>query len=204
MSDIKRYIREILAERRYDAEEEDVPHGLTFSEVRRWISQHMKNAKVTLTTSEPDWARSTPQDSGGLKPKGLWYGCGPGWLRFAEVELDRDPAVGSQIWSISIDMSKMYPIDDRKRFDHFWNMYHNSPESMPEIIRSIDWKRVSRFHAGVEACPYPVIDLDSSDGFDHLWYYSFDVPSGCVWDSSAISSKRLVAERKDDGWEIYI
>jgi len=35
------------------------------------------------------------------------------------------------------------------------------------------------------------------------WYLGIDVPSGCIWDTSILTTKQIVAELKEGGWEVY-
>jgi tRNA nucleotidyltransferase/poly(A) polymerase len=200
IGEIRKYIRQILVEKKYIPEEEDVVHGLSFSEMRQHLSMHFGKAKITITQSPLDLERSYAPSTK-IKPTGIWYGCGVGWLKFVE-ENDWESTAGSQIWSLKINMGKIKSLVDAKEIDRFsWKFRNMESYIENHLDKRIDWAKVASTFSGIECCPYPVGDKTK---IDNLWYYAFDMASGCIWDASAISNTILVAELKEDGWEMYV
>ena len=54
----------------------------------------------------------------------------------------------------------------------------------------INWNTVSLHYKGIEVNPF-IRRKNAS----HMWYDSFDVSSGCIWDLSCINSKILMATK---------
>ena len=149
-----------------------------------------------------------PQISGfsqkiGRKPEGLWYECQDGsstsWKDFCDAGLSggyHHSVSPSGVRSVRYDSSfnvvladngyHMLNIPDVHSFDKFSEMYGVPHPVFPDDPEEnmIDWPRVAKDYAGIEICPY----LDSRR--DIMWYYGWDVASGCVWDPSGI--KELV------------
>ena len=64
---------------------------------------------------------------------------------------------------------------------------------IPNIIYYyyINWVKVSKDYGGIETCPF----LWKRKGY--LWYGSWDVASGCIWNTKAIiKNSELIYEKK--------
>ena len=54
-------------------------------------------------------------------------------------------------------------------------------------FKMIDWVRVANDYSGIEISPYLY-----EARMKHMWYYGWDVASGCIWGSGVIRKfKRL-------------
>jgi len=203
MNLLREYIRELISEKRYDPPiEQDVVHGLSFDEMRAHLSRHFGKAKITLTNS-PLMLEQSHNPGQGLKPEGIWYACGTDWLDFLQTEMGGPSAEEYQVWALKIDMSKVKSLTTSKEISRFSWKYRNTDEYLKNpVVKIVDWSLASKEFAGVEFCPYPVGGMDIS--VKNVWYAGIDVPSGCVWNPSAITNSTLVAELKDDGWEVYV
>lgn len=51
----------------------------------------------------------------------------------------------------------------------------------------IDWPKVAKRYGGIEITPYIY-----KARMTHLWYYGWDVASGCVWLASAVQNIKLL------------
>ena len=67
--------------------------------------------------------------------------------------------------------------------------------------RSIDWQRVLEDYDGIEVNPY-FYELRLTHNL--IWYYGWDVPSGCFWKASAKKKITLLAEYKTRKKEFVI
>ena len=202
MNLLREYIREVILEKTYDPPvEQDVVHGLDFTEMRQHLSRHFGKAKITLTDSPLDLERSYPPSTQ-IKPSGIWYGCGTEWLDFVE-ENDWQSTRGNQIWALKVDVSKVKSLIDPKQIDRFSLKYRDMESyTKNSYNKRIDWAQVQSDFSGIECCPYPVGDREFR--YEHDWYYALDMSSGCIWDPTAISNNTLVAELLEDGWQVYV
>ena len=202
MNLLREYIRELISEKRYDPPvEQDVVHGLTFEEMRTHLSRHFGKAKITLTDS-PLMLEKPHNPGRDLKPEGIWYACGTEWLDFLENAMGGPSEEEYQVWALKIDMSKVKSLSDAKTIEKFSYKYRNIEKYIENIdLKLIDWSSVAKDFSGIECCPYPVAGVDS---FKNTWYLGIDVPSGCIWDPAAITNSVLAAEKKEDGWEVYV
>jgi len=200
---LRAYIRELISEKRYDPPvEQDVVHGLSFEEMRAHLSQGFGKAKITLTDS-PLMLEQSHDPGKGLKPDGIWYACGTDWLDFLEMEMGGPSKEEYQVWALKIDMTKIKALTTPKEISHFSWKYRNIDRFLANSKdKVVDWTAASKDFAGIECCPYPVGDFRLE--IENIWYTAFDVPSGCIWDPAAITNSILVAEKKDDGWELYV
>lgn len=59
-------------------------------------------------------------------------------------------------------------------------------------IDGIDWHRLTRKYHGIVITPY----IWEQRLGKHMWYYTWDCASGCIWNARAIESITMVKERK--------
>ena len=126
------------------------------------------------------------------KPNGLWYECQDGsamsWKDFCETGLSDGYSKYDGRFNVILadDGYHMLNIQDVHSFDKFSEMYGVPHPVFPDDPEEnmIDWPRVAKDYAGIEICPYLYSRRDT------MWYYGWDVASGCIWDPSGI--KELV------------
>ena len=135
------------------------------------------------------------------KPKGLWYSCGDEWIEWLEYNMPEWLDAAKYLYRIKLG-SGIYHISNEREFEAFEEKYVRLPEAMAaalagmpdEILNNMKTPDFAALQAdgytGIEACPYLHSKRDLS-----MWYYSWDVASGCIWDSRGIDSVELVAER---------
>ena len=179
--------------RRYLDTDESAVVDLSYSEMVRELNKKMPRAKLALTSGTIQDANDT--QGGHLKPNGLWYSCGTDWLKFVETEMPELQETATMVYAIGYEPGKMLRVTSPKQAERVSYRY------LDYDSKRVDWGKVSTKYAGIECCPYPVGDKTK---IDNLWYYAFDMASGCIWDASAISNTILVAELKEDGWEMYV
>lgn len=125
------------------------------------------------------------------KPKGLWYACGPQWIEFVAYNL-RDRFTGiNYLYRLDVDESRLLHVRSSRQAERLTReLGVPDPEEDPSDLDywRVDWRRVAERYAGFEACPY-------SRGGSLQWYELLDVPSGVVWDPTAIRGAELVWSR---------
>lgn len=145
------------------------------------------------------------QQVSGIKPRGFWYSCYNDWYNFTQRE---DQFHSKYIHQININSrvltniqnknkDKLLVIHNLKDFDIFNSRYayelRYSNDSENDLLNYlVDWNKVSQDYGGIQICPY----LKKRKKI--LWYYSFDVASGCVWNiKSIIKNSDLIYEKKN-------
>jgi hypothetical protein len=117
-----------------------------------------------------------------IKPHGFWYQVDHEWEEWCSCNM---PAwVKPNRCSIEVDHSRMIVIDSFEKLKAFSLKYKYKTITTRQLtseFRTIDWSRVAADYAGIEISPY-----QHEARYAYMWYYSWDVASGCVWDSSAI------------------
>jgi len=112
----------------------------------------------------------------GDKPDGFWYGFGDKWIDYTEMA--GHERKGNYLYEVDIVGSNILQIKDYSEIAKFTNEYGSSKQIIPGKIFSIDWSRIEFKYDGIEINPY-LYQVRFDDKF--LWYYGWDVASGCVW-----------------------
>ena len=181
--------------RRYLDTDESAVVDLSYSEMVRELNKKMPRAKLALTSGTIQDANDT--QGGHLKPNGLWYSCGTDWLKFVETEMPELQETAIMVYAIGYEPGKMLRVTSPKQAERVSYRY------LDYDSKRVDWGKVSTKYAGIECCPYRRGEIPFDLYLTAGWYVAFDVPSGCIWDTSILTTKQLVAELKEDGWEVY-
>ncbi|NJL70566.1 MAG: hypothetical protein HC888_02580 [Candidatus Competibacteraceae bacterium] len=148
------------------------------------------------------------------KPNGLWYAFGGAWLEWCE---DESYSYGGLLYEVELDDSRIYRLRGNKaKVEAFTEKYLNHPyvEMFGAAERAVggsadarrfqrrlglpDWERLAEKYDGFEVNPYGEHRLDTC-----LWYYSWDVPSGCLWNKRSLLSVSLFATQGEEGeWNL--
>jgi len=149
--------------------------------------------KVTMTPVPLDRVPNFPKQEVGMKPQGLWYACGNDWMNWVCGEMPE--WIGRYVYTLEIDESKILKIETKEQFEAFSDKYSIKSELTGwGSSDSPDWSKVAegsassdlRAYSGIEICPAQ---------YGPTWYGSWDVASGCIWDSTAILGARLIAKQ---------
>lgn len=138
--------------------------------------------------------KSTPIDkqSVSAKPEGFWYSCGHEWLKWLKSEMPHWDK--KYYYQVDVDYSRVLRLTTYKDLIEFTKKY--GQPTLPKFKRlklfDPDWKKIAEEYSGIEICPYV-----HQARFKLLWYYTWDVASGCIWDASAIKGLKLVSKPKD-------
>ena len=149
------------------------------------IRQELGPADRVVMLSRP-LERPVPvgaQPSADDKPRGLFYSIGPAWLDFAREVL---PAFEREHhYKLTLDRARLVVINSDADVRAFAREFgaaagHNN----------IDWRRVAASGAGgIEVAHYFGLGLMRGHVY---WSYSWDVPSGVVWDDSVILAAEMI------------
>ena len=131
------------------------------------------------------------------KPKGLWYGCGDSWIEWVRGEMPHWLEKANYLYEIKLG-EKIIQISNDDEFNNFQSEFGFTPSTkFPST--AIDWGMVqAQDYHGVEICPYQGQRRMNLDTGETGWYYTWDVASGCIWNSAGISDIILLAERGDE------
>ncbi len=135
-------------------------------------------------------AQPNPYEDGVGKPEGLWYAVGTVWIDWVESEMPH--WMGDKFYKIEIT-NRVLKLDKKIKFEPFVKQY-GRPDKFsvnPKYVH-IDWQAVAKDYAGIEIAPY-----QWDFRFEYMWYYPWDVASGCIWDKAGITNlKRLSLRSK--------
>lgn len=125
--------------------------------------------------------RSVAQDTDpAYKPNGFWVSIGMEWKQFCErEEFNLDTLATCTKVELKKSAHILY-ITNVAEFDAFNEKFVRYNELGDDMI---NWGRVAMFWDGIVIAPY-IGDrrLTSS------WYYTWDIASGCIWNSKAVKS----------------
>ena len=139
--------------------------------------------------------RAKRKQSIGWKPTGLWYSCGTAWKDWSDAE--DFGAATDYVYELEVNLSNILVISSEKQLDAFTEKYGMPDPNFSKLVSSrsnsfnysIDWPRVAKEFQGIEICPYV-----ASRRLQYMWYYGWDVASGCIWRPAAIKSFTLLNE----------
>ncbi len=152
---------------------------LTFNQIRKVVKP---TDRIVLSPREIKTIRSAPSQDIRFKPKGLWYGIGTSWVDWLEGQgyslSDRDWG-GKYIYKLKLGSGMLF-IRNAHQLDDFTDDFEADTKYGGDQF--IDWREVAKKYKGIEIAPY-----QPSRRTKYLWYYGWDVASGCIWNASAVS-----------------
>ncbi len=126
------------------------------------------------------------------KPVGFWYGFGNDWIDWTgTIGLGYK---GEYVYEVDINGSNILQIKGYSEIIEFTKEYGSSKQIAPGVIFFIDWTRIELKYDGIEINPYI---WHARLNHKTLWYYSWDIASGCIWNLDKVEIK-LVGLLKDD------
>jgi len=152
-----------------------------------------KDSRVIMSKEEKITFRNNPKQTPHHKPKGLWYGIGTSWVDWIRSEQPDWEEDYTHI--VDVDLSKIKVIRSYDELLKFSDEYSIGDKPTGGLI---DWAKVASKYSGIEIVPYIF-----KARFDLLWYYSWDVASGCIWDSNAIKSIKNLGDKPQDYKVVY-
>jgi hypothetical protein len=146
-------------------------------DVYNTINDKYSNYRTILSKKDTIEFKSIPIEDQNHhhKPRGLWYGIGTSWIDWIRSEMPEWET--DNIFKLDIDESKILMIRNIEELDAFDKKYTDNDD----MWRGIDWRKVASEYGGIEIAPYIY-----EGRFEYLWYYGWDVASGCIWDDGVI------------------
>lgn len=140
---------------------------------------NLKNKRIVMSKYRQPPIVMPYKGTRGDKPKGgLWYGEGNEWIGFMQYNLPG--YIAMFVHEIFINPSRMCIIHDEKTLEDFTWKYRLGADS-----ERIDWDKVVSEFDGIECF---------GNGFCREdWQYSWDVPSGCIWNAAALKDSKLLS-----------
>lgn len=120
----------------------------------------------------------------GSKPNGFWYGIDNSWVDWCTSEMPE--WVTPNRYRLEVDMTKVLVVDTIEKMYDLNRHVVNTDEYFHRYNYDIDWCHFEKLgYKGIEIPRY-MYELRMKQDF--FWYYSWDVASGCIWDTSIIKS----------------
>ena len=123
-----------------------------------------------------------------MKPNGFWYGFGNEWIDWVRSEMP--DWEGKYIYEVDIGNTNVLKIDT-----HFDLMkFHRKYAERKQIARDdlLDWSEVAKEYDGIEINPYQY-----EARYQYMWYYGWDVASGCIWNLNNVKLKLITDKGAD-------
>jgi hypothetical protein len=123
------------------------------------------------------------------KPSGLWYGIDDAWLEWCSHSgwlEDYNHFYGLDVSSANI--LRLATVEEIKQF-------HDEHKGQSQFVPGfevefgdyeIDWNPIRDEYDGIEIAPF-----QWKVRRDFHWYYSWDIPCGCVWRMRNVSFKEI-------------
>jgi hypothetical protein len=147
------------------------------------ISDKYNNKRIIITKNDNISFKNINSQESGPKPLGLWYGIGTSWIDWVKEEMPQWDY--NNVFEILIDESKILKITDFNELMEFTNEYLDNNEILSNYY--INWNEVSKKYSGIEISPYIW-----EGRMKFLWYYGWDVASGCIWKKDAIIGINMI------------
>ncbi len=125
------------------------------------------------------------------KPEGLWYSIGSSWLEWCIGE--DFGGMGKYVYEIELNLkANILFLTTKKEVFSFSKKYVRKDWMYSRFSSvHIEWERVREDYDGIEVNPY-FRELRLSHNL--IWYYGWDVPSGCIWKASAKKRITLISK----------
>ena len=136
-----------------------------------------------------------------MKPSGLWYSVGSAWIDWCLGE--QFGGIGKYIYEIELNPKANIKFLSTAEEVFEFSQKYRRVDSFYSGMSSchVDWKEVMWNYDGVEVSPY-LQELRFSHNL--IWYYGWDVPSGCLWRAVAKKKITLIAEYNDKKKEFVL
>ncbi len=136
-----------------------------------------------------------------FKPIGLWYSIGSSWIEWCIGE--EFGGIGKYVYEVELNTrSNILFLNTEDKVFEFGKKYKKTGSYYDKFNTvSIDWKKVKNDYDGIEINPY-FYSLRLS--FNLIWYYGWDVPSGCLWKAITKKKINLLAECEEKREEFIL
>ena len=156
-------------------------------EVYELVKTKYANARVIMSSDDEINYRPTPINKQEVraKPWGLWYGIGDEWISWVKREMPDWET--ENVFILDLNESNILFI---RNYDELVAFEKEFEFNMYDLARhkQIDWRRVAEKYDGIEIAPYIY-----KARYDHMWYYGWDIASGCLWGDNVIKSIQKIS-----------
>ena len=143
--------------------------------------------KRVINTDSAELDLTKVYEQGGpraFKPNGLWYSIDGEWEDWCRDNMDH--WIKKHNIELVIDESRMLILKTLPQVDRFRESFE-SVSDYSHLIKEVDWEKVRQVYAGIEIQNYHKLKgWGFNPMFDSMWFYGWDVSSGCIWDLSII------------------
>lgn len=157
------------------------------------ILQKMGNRRVAFTNSD-NIVKKHYSQMVYHKPDGLWYALGNEWFNMITDDdeggtLEHMYRRYKSAFYLDIDYSNILRLNTMEKMIKFSEIY---VYNLPKDTYNVDWNKVAKQYKGIEIIPY---QYRARRNERTEWYESWDVASGCIWDTSAIKKSIKIYSR---------
>lgn len=190
-SQLRQIIRETL-----ENDDDDESYGfLGFGSKPSWMPDIPEGVMTTVSSNPIAGIRDTSRQCGyGRKPRGLWYAPGTAWIDWMQSEMPSWLAAVNHVYTVQ-------PIYAQGGLNSRGGVLQlQTPRAMRDFSRrfaveggrEINWPEVTDFWDGIEIIPS---QYDMTGDMTMLWYWGWDIPSGCIWRPSGVTEFKLLASK---------
>lgn len=135
------------------------------------------------------------------KPQGgcVWYAMGTEWPHYMMHNSPEWPC--RYIYRIIPNLSQMYVIDSKEKLDQFDVNFGGRNIKYSRDSRLIDWNKASQFFSGLDMTKWYQKTRNFPQEADH-WRDHWDIPSGAIWNGSALSGIQLLGSWTGTEYEL--
>jgi len=125
-----------------------------------------------------------------FKPNGLWYSIDGEWEDWCRDNMNH--WIKKYNIELTIDESKILILKTIHQVDRFREEFE-SVSDYSDLIKEVDWEKVKQWYPGIEIQNYHKIkEWGFNPMFDCMWFYGWDVSSGCIWDLSIVKKYKKI------------
>lgn len=129
-----------------------------------------------------------------MKPVGLWvsYSEEDGWSRWCERNGVYEESL-RVVHELEVDEPNLRRVTNLAELNQLTEEFGVGDRFYNDLgIEGfcMDWRRMAEAYKGLMIFPY--IEREWRSHNRNLWYYTWNCASGCIWDTSAIKSIRVV------------
>ena len=186
----------------YEDEEQNI-RQLSFDNLIETVQMLARGSTITLQNEKinREMIYSQDQESNRELPKGLWFAKGATWLKFVKTQMPDIADDAKYLYSITYNIPKVINIkNEQEAYKLLYKMDILLPEEQKDLWRNVATKFDGVVFTGYNKNEMPQ-NVPSPESI--AWYYGVDFDSGCIWNLRAIKNFKLIAEKKEDGWEFY-
>ena len=117
------------------------------------------------------------------KPNGLWYAFGNEWTDYVKSVGGGYDSQYNWYYKVNVKGCKMRELKSEKDIIEFTKEYTDFDGSDETLFATffIDWNLVAKDYDGIEVFPFPKKNMPEAK-----WLKSWDVSSGCVWNTNKV------------------